>query len=232
MKKYIIIILVSWLFPLGTAWAGGIDVRDVIENLNEQLGKTSAASMVLRIKADGEVLETKGVDLSMEMLGKEEVITGNILEPKEDRGTVTIRWEGGKASIRYLKRGHGKERLIVVNPGDAFLGSSLAYVEMKILEDAKNYQYRWLEEGITIEASSQNIGRTVYGKRVLHVKKMEDGFWIIEKIEFYNRRGRLVKTTQNLDFTKYNGWRPERVIVSKEKSEYITELEFVWEPPK
>jgi hypothetical protein len=116
-----------------------------------------------------------------------------------------------------------------VGLSSAFLGSSIAYADVKILEDQEGCVYRWTGKN-AIEAKCG--ADSVYGMKILTVEEME-GRWAITKIEYYDSKSeRLTKERENRHFVKvYGAWRPTQVIVTKEKSKYSTTLELDWDSP-
>lgn len=224
MKVYRITILVLvWLLP-GLVF-GGAGADEVIRNINNQLMNRATAKAVLTL-AGGKIKEIKRLDLLMEVAKGGETITGEIFEPANKRGTVKITWTGGRASIKHIETGRGKKRNVSAHPGYSFLGTGFAYADIKVLEDG-SYKYGWMGDD-KLQALASDSEAT-YRKKVLGVKRMDDGLWVITRVEYYNSRGRKLKTKENLDFVNaYGGWRPSRIVVKKVKSRYTTTLELDW----
>lgn len=232
MKIYtFILIFVCLCQPWSAASSHGLTADEVIGNINNQLRIDATAKVVMKIKEGEEVIETKRLDLLMKVKEDKEFVKGKISEPANRRGTLTITWKGGRVSIKHIEMGRGKERKISARLNNSFLGSGMSYVEIRALEDTENYKYSWLSEN-TIKAISKNTGMTVHWKRILTVEKKEDGLWVINHVKYYNERARLDKVRENLDFVKaYNGWRPRKIIMKKEKSIYTTTMELNWKSP-
>lgn len=233
MKIYTFLILIFMFFwqPWSAASVHGLTADEVIGNVNNQLRIDATAKVAMKIKEDEEVIETKNLDLLMNVKEGKEFVKGKIFEPANRRGMLTITWKGGRVSIKHIEMGRGKERKISARLKNSFLGSGMSYVEIRALEDIENYEYSWLSEN-TIKAISKNTGMTVYWKRILTVERKEDGLWVINHVKYYNKKDRLVKVRENKDFVKvYNGWRPREIVVKKEKSIYTTTMELNWESP-
>lgn len=225
MKTYAFLIILSVFLLQPCLASSGESPDDVIGNINGQLAASVAAGVVMKIKKGDRVLETKGFDLFMKVEEGKESLKGKILQPVSRRGRFTVRWEGGRALIKYVETGYGRERRVSTSLGSPFLGSSAAWIDVRVLEDSENYEYRWKERGV-IEATSKKPELTVYGKRVLLVEE-KDGLWVIKHVKCYSKRGRLIRTRKNRDFVQVgHGWRPGRIVV--EKGAYTTVLRFDW----
>ena len=171
----------------------------------------------------GKAIEEKEITLRMRIEeGGKEMVRCDILKPDWEQETISLTWKGDNIYAKQQRPGE-KERAVSLEPEDQFLGTNLKYADMRQSESI-HYIYKWVGEDV-IEASEDNK-KAVYHRKLLHVTQKSNGFWVIDKIEYFSER-KLLKTRENSELQGFkSGWRPGKIVV-KEK-DYTTILYLKW----
>ena len=110
------------------------------------------------------------------------------------------------------------------------MGSEFAYEDLSSQEVDK-YTYRYIEAANIAGEKGHVIERypvdpnSGYSKQIVWVDETE---WRIHKIEFYDRKGELLKTLSAFDYQRYpnDKWRPDRMFMDNHQSGKTTTL--IW----
>ena len=154
-------------------------------------------------------------------------------EPKDIAGTALLTWEieGGQSKQwLYLPSQKKMQRIANQSRKANFMGTDFTYEDLQ--PDAiENYNYNILgsekvnkADCYIVEitpATKEKQRESAYSKRLIWVKK--DIFFSV-KIEFYDRRGRLIKTQTNHDLTHLEGdvWMAKKSLMTNHKKKHKT----------
>jgi hypothetical protein len=154
-------------------------------------------------------------------------------EPADIRGTALLTWEmpGGKSKQWLYLPARGKLQRIADNNGTAaFMGTDFTYEDLKP-DDIDRYRYTVTGEEtidgagcwvLSIEPQEgERIRRGGYARRIAWIRK--DILFTV-RIEFYDRRNRLMKTQYNLDLEQTGGrsWFAAKSIMVHHRNQHKT----------
>nr|HID59105.1 outer membrane lipoprotein-sorting protein [Desulfobacterales bacterium] len=157
------------------------------------------------------------------------------LSPPNIRGTALLTWEHKDAEEDqwlYMPARGRMQRIAKGGKKNYFMGTDFAYEDLSP-EDLDGHQYNRLEDEVfkdqdcyvveALPATKEKKRSSGYSKRVMWISK--DKF-VTLKVDYYDRRGRLLKRQLNLDFRNIEGtiWRPQKVLVNNFKNKHKTLL--------
>lgn len=191
---------------------------------------TGSMSMILR-NAQGEEVERKMRLKSLELVDDGDKGLTIFDQPLDVKGTVFLNFTHAiepDDQWMYLPKLSKVKRIRSRNKSGPFMGSEFAFEDMSSFEVEK-YDFKYLgdetyegQASFVIEQvpNDENSG---YSKQKVWVDKEH---YRVLKIEFYDRKGSLLKEMVNLDFELYLGkyWRPMRVEMFNEQNGKSTEL--------
>jgi outer membrane lipoprotein-sorting protein len=134
----------------------------------------------------------------------------------------------------YLPALRRVKRISSGNKSGPFVGSEFAYEDLVSQEVAK-YDYRWLRDERCGELECAVVERypryenSGYTNQIVWWDKEE---YRVQRIEYYDRKGALLKTLTYHDYREYGGqfWRPGRMVMENHQNGKSTELLFeMWE---
>ncbi|MEW8026937.1 MAG: outer membrane lipoprotein-sorting protein [Candidatus Thiodiazotropha sp.] len=192
-------------------------VVNVTMVLRNAMGKEARRKLVLKTlekKSDDEGDKTIGIFYEpLDMKGTALLTHAKILEPD--------------AQWLYMKSIKRVKRISSRNKSGPFLGSEFAYEDFTALE-LKKYSHEWVREENCRELMCQVIKRLPkyeYSGYSHMLVWIDDKIKQVRKIQFYDRKGDLLKT---LTLTQYNDaggyWRPHRSIMENHQTRKTTEL--------
>ncbi len=151
--------------------------------------------------------------------------------PNDVRGTALLSLGGGDdQQYLYMPATKRSRRISGGNRSGAFFGSEFSFEDIVGLTPGQ-HSFQKLGEGACGEATCQRIEArpkyddSGYQKRVLHV---ENGTHRVNKIEFFDKGGKLLKTLTYEGYKKYNGkfWRADRWVMTNHKNKNTTTINF------
>ena len=232
MKK--IILAFAILGTLGihaqTAEERGLEIAKAAEQAD--LGFNSSTvnlKMTLKNK-NGQTSErdltTKTLELTED--GDKSLIVFN--SPKDVKGTATLTFTHKTVSddqwlfLPSIKR---VKRISSNNKSGPFVGSEFAYEDLSS-QEVEKYTYKFLKENGSLLIVEQDPldPKSGYTKRVVTYNK--DKGYRVEKIDFYDRKGSLLKTLTYSDYKQYKNkfWRAGVFNMVNVQSNKETRLEF------
>lgn len=187
-------------------------------------------SMILR-NAQGDEVERKMRLKSLEILDDGDKGLTIFDQPMDVKGTVFLNFSHANEpddQWMYLPKLSKVKRIRSRNKSGPFMGSEFAFEDMSSFEIEK-YSFKYLrderfdgQDSFVIEQvpTDKNSG---YSKQRVWVDKKH---YRVLKVEFYDRKGSLLKEMVNQDFKLYLGkyWRPLRVEMFNEQNGKSTEL--------
>lgn len=235
MKKSLLL-LVPFLFVIAVqSQSQDLSGREIIEIHRDRHLVKSARDTIVMLLIDKKGQQKKRV---MNRYGKQfddglnrTLIT--FVEPADIRGTALLTWElseGRNKQWLYLPDQKSMRLVASSAKKSPFMGSDFIYEDLQP-DNIDNYTYSNPvtetiddRECYVIEmepADKENARSSSYGKRVLWIRK--DIFFAL-KIEFYDHRGRMIKTQTNHDLVNLEGdiWFAEKVIMEDHQKEHQT----------
>lgn len=196
----------------------GNQVANVKMILKNKEGKTSSREMrikTLEVKGDG--------DKSLTIFDT----------PKDVQGTAFLSFSHAlKADDQwlYLPALKRVKRISSNNKSGPFMGSEFAYEDIASQEVDK-YTYKYIKSDLVVGVNGHIIERypqyenSGYTKQIVWI---DDPELRVHKIEFYDRKGELLKTLTNEGYKKYsNGkWRPDVMKMVNHQTGKETSLEW------
>jgi len=143
------------------------------------------------------------------------------LSPSNIKGTSIMTWQkkvGDDVQWLYEPANKKVQRLSSGSKSNYFMGTDFIYEDLQS-EELEDYNYKVLKQDkvdgdkcYVVEAKPKSKRNTSYGKRVLWIHASK--FYTV-KTDFYNLRGKLIKTQVSRNFKKVSGkkYRPEENIM-------------------
>lgn len=188
--------------------------------------------MILRNAAGDEASRTlslKTLEIPDENVGDQSLIVFDT--PRDIEGTALL----SHAKILdpddqwlYLPALKRVKRISSVNKSGPFVGSEFAFEDFTALELNK-YEYRYVGEEACSEFTCDVVERTPRYEHSGYTRQLS---WIdqnnyqVQKVEFYDRRGELLKTLTMNDYRKYHDkyWRAHRLDMVNHRTGKSTNL--------
>lgn len=153
--------------------------------------------------------------------------------PKDVKGTAFLSFSHATDADDqwlYLPALKRVKRISSSNKSGPFMGSEFAYEDLSSQEVDK-YTYSYIKETSVAGEKGHVIERypvdpnSGYSKQIVWVDEQE---WRIHKIEYYDRKGELLKTLSYSDYRRYpnNKWRSDRMFMDNHQSGKKTTL--IW----
>ena len=189
-----------------------VDLKMTLKNRNGQTSERSLTTKTLELTEDGD----------------KSLIVFN--SPKDVKGTATLTFTHKTVAddqwlfLPSIKR---VKRISSNNKSGPFVGSEFAYEDLSS-QEVEKYTYKFLKENgslLTVEQDPVDP-KSGYTKRVVTYNK--DKGYRIEKVDFYDRKGSLLKTLIYSDYKLYKNkfWRAGIFNMVNVQSNKETRLEF------
>lgn len=226
------IVFVLFSFPHALAMTGA-------EVLEQQRSRHSVASAKCRaemalVDAKGH-RETRTLTLMTRENGEARDFLAVFLAPDDIRGAALLAKmpaQGTGDLFLYLPAADAVQRISEASKKNSFLGSDFTYEDLEP-ERIENFNYRILRSEMleeqncwvieAVPADSQKARQSAYSKRILWITKAH---LATLRVEFYDRRERLVKSLANRDILV---WRPRTAIMESALTGHKTILTLVGE---
>ncbi len=230
-------LLVSALFiclAAPAAWAGmnGKQIIQEMKNRHESASEATTEVMLLVDKKGNREKRLLKSYSKKDAQGLSRYLMV-FLEPSNVRGTAMLTWEHNDRDDDqwlYLPSMRKMQRIASGSKQGYFMGTDFTYGDLEP-ESIDDYTYTILrseklgdDDCWVIEAKPLNrkvLKKTGYGKRLLWVRK---DIFFAPKVEFYDRRGRLLKVQTCHDLTRVKGkmWRARKVLMDNRQREHQT----------
>ncbi|NER12209.1 outer membrane lipoprotein-sorting protein [Leptobacterium flavescens] len=189
-----------------------VDLQMVLKNKNGQTSERTLTTRTLELTEDGD----------------KSLITFN--SPKDVKGTATLTFThkvGSDDQWLYLPSIKRVKRISSNNKSGPFVGSEFAYEDLSS-QEVEKYTYKFLKEEngiITVEQDPVDP-KSGYTKRLVQYNKSKG--YRIEKVEFYDRKGALLKTLNYGNYKLYKNkfWRALELHMVNHQSRKETKLIF------
>lgn len=189
-----------------------VDLKMTLKNRNGQTSERSLMTKTLELTEDGD----------------KSLIVFN--SPKDVKGTATLTFTHKTVAddqwlfLPSIKR---VKRISSNNKSGPFVGSEFAYEDLSS-QEVEKYSYKFLSEvGDLLVVEQDPVDpKSGYTKRVVTYNKAKG--YRIEKVEFYDRKGSLLKTLTYSDYKLYKDkfWRAGSFNMVNVQSNKETRLEF------
>jgi outer membrane lipoprotein-sorting protein len=170
------------------------------------------------LEANGST-KTREIDIERKS-GENPKVMVKLQSPPDLRGTALLsvaRKGAGEDQWLYLPSSKQTRRIVSSNKNSAFLDSEMSYEDMGSSADKKfdNKMVRTetSKDGpVAVIESTVTAGDSAYGKIMTWVQVKND---LVQKIEYYDHQGALLKTTEMSDYQKFPGdvWRAKTINV-------------------
>jgi len=154
-------------------------------------------------------------------------------KPAEIKGTALLTWEQNNRNNdqwMFLPAQKRMQRIAKGSKKSYFMGTDFTYEDMEP-EDIDNFNYKilrsenfngndcWVIE--SKPANKKKIRQSGYSKRNLWIRK--NNYYTI-KIDFFDRRNKLIKTQTNIDLVNIKGtvWRAKKSLMVNHKRKHKT----------
>lgn len=154
--------------------------------------------------------------------------------PKDVKGTATLTFThkvGSDDQWLYLPAIKRVKRISSSNKSGPFMGSEFAYEDLSS-DEVEKYTYKFLEEStfngtkvLLVEQYPVDV-KSGYKKRIAYYNP--DKNYRLEKIEFFDRKGSLLKTLTYSGYKQYlsKHWRADKFLMVNHQTGKETELFF------
>jgi Outer membrane lipoprotein-sorting protein len=155
------------------------------------------------------------------------------LEPADVKGTALLTWQQKDRpddQWLYLPAQRKMQRVAKGSKKGYFMGTDFTYEDMEP-EDIDSFLYEIVrsekidgQDCYVIEAvpaTEEKKKASGYSKRAIWIRK---DIFLTVKIDFFDRRGRLLKTLKNYDLKNIEGtiWRPGKMLMKNLKTKHKT----------
>ncbi len=158
------------------------------------------------------------------------------LQPSDIEGTALLNWQHKDQADDqwlYLPAQGKMQRIAKGGKKNYFMGTDFTYEDMQS-EEFDDYKYTLLKEEPyaneytcyvveAIPANKEKERESAYSKRVMWLRK---DIFLTVKIDFYDRREKLIKTQTNSAIENVKGtiWRAKQTIMDNHKSKHKTAI--------
>ncbi|MEL6546224.1 MAG: outer membrane lipoprotein-sorting protein [Myxococcota bacterium] len=215
MLKNVAVVASVVLLGASSAWADakGLEIAKKVDKANEGFaGERSEMEMIL-INAYGDTTTRKMTNVIFEMDGDGDKSKIEFLWPADVKGTRMLTWShksDDDDQWLYLPAIKRVKRISSRNKSGSFMGSEFSYEDLGsqevekfshtfVREEKLDGRDCWVNERVPTDA------RSGYSKQLVWIDK---GYMNAAKIEYYDRKGELLKTGTFKDYEKVAGfWR-------------------------
>ncbi len=197
--KYLILALIST-----TCFAiSGLEVMQKVEKKSQgYIGSESKMVMTL-IDAHGTSVERVLKSKALENIKEGDKSISEFIKPKDIKGTKLLTWTSKSDTNKqwlYLPKFKRIKKINSKNQSGSFMGSEFSYEDIggQVLD---KYDYKLLKETAT-EYIVQSIpkSKSGYSKMITTIIRKD---FSVKNIEYYNRRGDLLKVSTLGEYTTY-----------------------------
>ncbi len=235
----LLMFVVAFVLPLSAVMASDLTGRQVMEK-QEELHKAQSEygeEVMLLVDVKSGAKEKRDVKRYAKDVGNDlNRALLVFLKPADIKGTALLTHENPEADDQWLYMPAVKkmQRIAQGSKKSYFMGTDFTYEDMEP-EDIDNYEYTIKKEEAVdhvkpakdcyvieaVPANKEKKKATSYSKRLIWVDK--ENFTTL-KVEFYDRRKRLLKTQKSFEFENLTGtvYRPKKTIMDNHKKKHKT----------
>ena len=223
------------LFLLGTISAQtpeerGLQIAVLADQADQGFGSTIAELKMTLKNKNGQTSERHLINRIYEQTedGDKSLIVFN--SPKDVKGTSTLTFthkEGADDQWLYLPSIKRVKRISSNNKSGPFVGSEFAYEDLSS-QEVEKYSYKFLEEkrDLLLVEQYPTDPKSGYSKRIVTYNQAKG--YRIEKTDFYDRKGALLKTLTYSEYKLYKDkyWRASQFHMVNHQTSKETILTF------
>lgn len=234
MKKLFVAVMMIFftMSPFAHAEMTGKQIMEE-QKIRHEIPFEYTRSVMLLVDKKGNKEKRELEDYHKKLNNSEERFLLVFLSPASIRGTALLTWDyevGASDQWLYLPAQKRMQRIAQASKKSYFMGTDFTYEDMEP-EDIDNFSYSvvgaedvegktcWIIEAVPANAVKQR--ESGYSRRKIWVS--QDSF-ISMKIEFFDRRDKLIKRQTGRDFVKIKGtaWRPQKTLMNNLKRKHKT----------
>lgn len=210
------IVLLSVTLAGMTLWATtpaeeGLRIARLTDEANNGFrGEYSEMEMVL-INAHGDETVRKLVTRTMEKAGDGDLSVSEFHWPADVKGTKMLTWShktGDDDQWLYLPALKRVKRISSKNKSGAFMGSEFSYEDLGS-QEVEEYTYEFLEETNHDDRKVWKLKRIPVSKKSGYSKEvvfMDQEYMNPLRVEYYDRKGELLKVAQFSQYVQFDSW--------------------------
>lgn len=238
MKRFVVLLgifalLVPTLASAGAAEDKGLEIAKEADRRDEGFGDSKSKMVMILRNKRGQESKRELEIRTLEVKGDGDKSLTVFHTPRDVRGTALLTFSHGVDSDEqwlYLPALRRVKRIASNNQSGPFMGSEFAYEDLSSQEVDK-YTYKYLKdekiEGVDCFLIEQYPVRKDSGYTRLQTWIDKDEYRV-RKIDFYDRKGALLKTLTPSDYKQYLGkhWRANKMNMVNHQTGKSTEL--IW----
>lgn len=212
--------------------APDLSAKDILDRVSKNLSaRDEAANVQMRIYEKNGATKDRELAIQRGSQGQKKMVMVRLLAPGDIRGTglLSVEDRANRDQWLYLPSSKKSRRILSQGQGGSFLGSELSYEDMggsagvKFASKILRYETNKKGQRVAVVESSPKIGESAYSKMVSWIPL--DTF-TVDRTEYFDRRGKLLKTAQFSSYQKYgsNTWRAQKMQVKNAQNGRATVL--------
>jgi outer membrane lipoprotein-sorting protein len=211
--------------------AAPLSADQILKEVEKRVSAVDESAIIdMTVVEANSASKTREVEIRRKTQGSSHKVMVKIESPASLRGTALLSISDGKNDEQWLYLPSSKQtrRILSSNKSANFLDSELSYEDMGAASTRKfaNAILRTeptTEGDVAVIESKTISGDSSYSRIVTWVPLKT---FLVSKIEYYSRDGKLLKTTQMGNYKSFPGgvWRTEEVVVSNVQNHRSTQL--------
>ncbi|MEM1320499.1 MAG: outer membrane lipoprotein-sorting protein [Bacteroidota bacterium] len=212
----------------------GLEIAQAADQADQGFGSIVVELNMQLKNANGQTSSRKLVNKTLELTedGDKSLIVFN--SPKDVKGTSMLTYshkEGSDDQWLFLPSIKRVKRISSNNKSGPFMGSEFAYEDLSS-QEVEKYSYNFLQEDNINGDKAYVVERDPVDPKSGYKKQIvwynADKGYRLEKIEYYDRKGALLKTLIYNDYNQYKGkhWRASEMVMTNHQSNKETTLSF------
>ena len=211
----------------------GLRIARLTEEANNGFqGEYSEMEMIL-INAHGDQTVRRMITQTMEVPGDGDRSISTFEWPADVKGTRMLTWShktGSDDQWLFLPAIKRVKRISTRNQAGAFMGSEFSYEDLGS-QEVEEFTHTFLEEVTLDERTCWLLERRPVDKKSGYSKErvwMDQEYKNPLRIEYYDRRGELLKVATFSRYTRYDTWwRADRIIMENVQTGKKSELNLI-----
>ena len=237
MIRSIVLLLLALLVPAlalaGPAEDKGLEIAKEADRRDEGFGDTTADMIMILRNKKGQESKRELEIRTLEVKGDGDKSLTVFHSPRDVRGTALLTFSHGVQpddQWLYLPALRRVKRIASNNKSGPFMGSEFAYEDLSSQELDK-YKYKYIKDDKVDGVDCFVIERDPVDKDSGYTKQqvwLDKDEYRAQKIDYYDRKGQLLKTFTASDYKKYldKYWRADKMNMINHQTGKSTEL--IW----
>jgi len=237
MNRFVALVLVSMSVPAfalaDPAEDKGLEIATEADRRDTGFGDTTADMIMILRNKKGQESKREIEIRTLEVKGDGDKSLTVFHSPRDIRGTALLTFSHGVKpddQWLYLPALRRVKRIASNNKSGPFMGSEFAYEDLSS-QEVEKYKYKYIKDDEVAGVACFLIERypvdkdSGYTKQQLWLDKDE---YRARKIDYYDRKGQLLKTFTPSDYEKFLGkyWRAHKMMMVNHQNGKSTEL--IW----